>query len=133
MSCKYDSSGMKDVWKKEILETEQNFALMAKEKGVAKAFLAFADDNAVLQRNNNLVIGRGAIEAYYQNQGIDENVNLNWKPEFVDVSESGDLGYTYGYYTFTFMDSTNKQVINKGVFHTVWKKQEDGSWKFIWD
>ena len=58
---------------------------------------------------------------------------LVWKPDYVDVSESGDLAYTYGKYTFTSRDSTGRKVVSKGIFHTVWKRQEDGSWKFVWD
>lgn len=43
-----------------------------------------------------------------------------------------DLGYTYGHYTYTTVDSTGKRIIYKGIFHSVWKKR-DGVWKFVWD
>jgi len=132
-SCQNEKKGNVNKWKSEIIETEQRFANMAHEKGVAEAFLAFADDEAVLLRNNNLIIGKGALEEYYLVQGLDENSSLSWEPEFVEVSESGDLGYTYGYYSFSFLDSTNNKVTSRGVFHTIWKKQNDGSWKFVWD
>ena len=51
----------------------------------------------------------------------------------MDVSESGDLAYTYGKYTFSAFDSNAKKIEAKGIFHTVWKRQEDGSWKFVYD
>jgi len=51
----------------------------------------------------------------------------------VDASETGDMGYTYGKYTWQSKDSSGKVDEAKGVFHTVWKKQKDGSWKYVWD
>ena len=62
-----------------------------------------------------------------------ENIKLEWKPDYIDVSISGDLGYTYGKFTFSAIDTTGKLIESEGIFHTVWKKQEDGSWKYVWD
>ncbi len=30
-------------------------------------------------------------------------------------------------------DSIGNDIDNKGVFHTVWKRQADGEWRFVWD
>ena len=122
-----------EKWKNEILETEQNFAKMAMEKGIDKAFLFYAADDAVLIRNNELVIGKNAITKHFENQKSNNDVSLTWEPDFVDVAKSGDLGYTYGKYIFTSTDSNGNKVESNGVFHTVWKRQPDGTWKFVWD
>ena len=119
-------------WKDEIVKAEKDFAAMAKDKGVKTAFLEFAAEDAVLKQENTLHIGKDAIRIHLERQPTD-GISLSWKPEFVDVSSSGDLGYTYGYYTLTFTDPEGKKLENKGVFHTVWKRQTDGSWKFVWD
>lgn len=121
-------------WKNEILETEQSFAKMAKEEGIQKAFLTYAAKDAVLMRNNNLVIGKSAMTVHFENQSSENTeVSLTWQPDFVDVAASGDLGYTYGKYTYSFVDANGNVIENKGVFHTVWKRQSDGTWKFVWD
>lgn len=134
-SCSMNSEkGSIEKWKNEILETEQNFAKLAQDEGIPKAFLRYADEDAVLLRNNDLVIGKNAIRDYYNSHASDDdNTNLSWKPEFIDVAESGELGYTYGYYTYSFVDSTGNKNESRGVFHTVWKRQSDGSWRFVWD
>ena len=119
-----------EAWKQEILETEKNFATMVQKEGLHKAFVAFADDNAVLMRNNTLVIGKAAIDERYKNLN---SKNLSWKPDFIDVSASGDLGYTYGKYDFTYKDSLGNDQIDTGIFHSVWKRQDDRTWKFVWD
>ncbi len=122
-----------EKWKDEIRETELNFAKMAKEEGVAPAFLAYAAEDAVLLRNNKVIVGKDAIRTYYENQSTNKDVDLTWKPDFIEVAESGELGYTYGHYTYSFVDSSGSRVENIGIFHTIWKKQPDGKWLFVWD
>ena len=121
-----------ETYKSEILKTEQAFAEMVKKEGLKKAFLTYADENAVLNRNNSLVKGKLEIEKYFDNQTL-QDVKLEWKPDFIDVSESGDLAYTYGNYNFEAKDTSGQIIQSNGIFHTVWKKQADGKWLFVWD
>ena len=122
-----------DRWKEEILQTEKDFAEMAKEEGIAKAFRAFAAEDAVLMRDNKLVIGKSNLIDYFENQQSLDKISLSWKPDFVDVSLAGDLGYTYGSYAVSFTDSIGVERESSGIFHTVWKRQTDDTWKFVWD
>lgn len=119
-------------WKEEIVQTEIDFSDMAGREGIPEAFLAYAAKDAVLIRDNNLIVGWEAIKSRFEGQA-QGNIKLKWSPEFVDVAESGDLGYTYGYYTITSTDSLGSQSEQRGVFHTVWKKQSNGDWRFVWD
>lgn len=121
-----------EKWKQEIVETEKEFSAMAQKEGIPAAFVAFAAEDAVLMRNNTLVIGKEALKENVEAAAA-ENVSLSWKPDFVDVAASGDLGYTYGQFIYTITDSIGNENVMEGVFHTVWKRQADGSWKFVWD
>jgi len=121
-------------WKNEILKTEKEFTEMAQKDGISIAFLTFAADDAVVMRNNSLMIGKKSLRKNFKNKESDSSGNsLKWKPDFVDVASSGDLGYTYGKYVFTTIDSTGNTKVVEGVFHTVWKRQPDGKWRFVWD
>lgn len=117
-------------WKEEIAKTERAFSSMAQEKGMNVAFLHFVADDGVLLRNNNLIKGKADIKEYMKNS---DSKGLSWEPDFVDVSASGDLGYTYGKYTYKYQDSLGNEKSSQGIFHTVWKRQPDNSWKFVWD
>jgi ketosteroid isomerase-like protein len=108
----------KTLAKKEILEAEKAFQQMAREKGLRDAFVFYADENA--------------IQAWYDKRS-GSKMELNWTPDFVEVSSSGDLGYTYGRYLMVITDSNGVRKEGKGIFHTVWKKQPDGTWKYVWD
>lgn len=121
-------------WEQEILETEEEFAEMAATEGIAEAFHAFAAEEAVLMRNNELIRGKSRILEFYAGwPGDTKDPLLSWKPDFVEVAASGDLGYTYGEYVYSYTDSSGQRVRQTGIFHTVWKRQPDGSWRFVWD
>ena len=115
--------------KSEVIQAEKDFAQMANDKGTAEAFYAFADDSAVIRRGPQLIKGKEAIRNFYNHQK--QKGELKWSPTFADVSNN--LGYTYGNFIYTEKDSTGKATEIKGIFHTVWKKQKDGTWKFVWD
>jgi ketosteroid isomerase-like protein len=107
---------------------------MAQKEGIPEAFLAYSAEDVVLLRNNTLIIGKEALKESYSNSESETGkVSLTWKPDFVDVASSGDLGYTYGKYVYTTTDSIGNKNVVEGIFHTVWKKQPDGKWKFVWD
>lgn len=120
------------IAKEEIRATEEAFAQMAASEGLSAAFARYADTSAVLNRGTYLIHGRDSIRQFYRSPRY-QNVKLQWSPDFIEVSSSADLGYTYGRYTFTAPDSTGNPVSSNGYFHTVWKRQSDGSWLFVWD
>jgi len=118
--------------KAEITEAEMDFAATAQSKGIAEAFYLFADDSAVIKRaNDTLIKGKENIKRYYQ-KTVRPGARVSWAPDFVAVSSDGTLGYTYGKYVWKSPaeDGTTEY---RGVFHTVWKRQKDGSWKYVWD
>ena len=121
-----------EAWKEEVRQTEAAFASMALEKGIATAFLYYAADDAVLNRNDSLIIGIENIQKRFDTTPAPAG-ELSWSPDFIEVSESGDLAYTYGQYEYKLLDSAGTEVIHTGIFHTVWQRQADGSWKYVWD
>lgn len=119
--------------KTEIEQAEKDFDKMAAEKGIAEAFWFFADSNAVIKRgNDSLIHGREGIRNFYSGDNY-KKATVTWSPDFIDASAAGDMGYTYGKYTWRSTDSTGAVREAKGIFHTVWKKQPNGSWKYVWD
>jgi ketosteroid isomerase-like protein len=118
--------------KQDILNTEKAFAACVKHEGMTEAFTKFAAEDAAINRGNLLLKGKQAIKEYYAKEKADKD-SLSWSADYVDISASGDLGYTYGNYLYTVIDSTGQKKEYKGIFHTVWKKQVDGSWKYVWD
>lgn len=120
------------IWKSEIMQVEKDFNDLALSEGITTAFATYAAPNAVVKRNGKLIIGNNSITDWYQNNSNPKST-LTWKPDYIDVSQSGDLAYTYGGFIATSVDSSGLKIENTGSFHTVWKRQSDGNWKFVWD
>ncbi|MBT8252387.1 MAG: DUF4440 domain-containing protein [Flavobacteriaceae bacterium] len=122
----------RDALLDEIRAAEKAFNDMAQDSGIAKAFAHFAAPDAVLNRSPRLIKGPDSIRVFYE-AASQPGQNLSWSPTFVDVSNDGTLGYTYGNFNFSMIDSTGTERKSQGIFHTVWKRQADGSWKYVWD
>lgn len=107
---------------------DAEFSEYSKKNGFRKAFLEYIDEEGALLRDNHLPFkGAKAIELI--TSWNDSSVVLSWEPKGADISASGDLGYTYGTYE---MQGAADQV-EKGTYVTIWKKKEDGTWKFVLD
>ncbi len=132
-SCKTDANDNSEKSKQEIARAEKDFEKMATEKGIAEAFWFFADSNAVIKRkNDSLIYGKENIRNFYS-AGYFKTATVKWSPDFIDVAKNGDMGYTFGKFTWESKDSSGKTSLFKGIFHTVWKRQKDGTWKYVWD
>ena len=128
-SCKYDFRKRTERMKalSEMQQTDVDFSDFSEKNGMRKAFLHYMEDEGVLLRVNHLpIIGADAVE--YITSINDSTIQLNWEPKGGDVSEKGDLGYTYGTYIMK-----NEGAVTKGTYVTIWRKQKDGSWKFVLD
>lgn len=123
----------KEKIKAEIFQTEKAFEKMAAEKSVAEAFYHFADENEVIKRQNDtLIVGKDNIKLFYE-KNRREGATVNWTPDFIDVADDATLGYTYGKFSWKIKNEQGTVTEYKGVFHTVWKKQKDNTWKYVWD
>jgi ketosteroid isomerase-like protein len=113
-----------------LLQTDSDFSSMSVKEGMFKAFLFYIAEEGVILRDNSLPSkGKETLKERFTGKS-DTAFVLSWEPLFEKISESGDLGYTYGIHTNTDK-STGK--ITKGTYITIWQKQTDGSWKFVLD
>jgi ketosteroid isomerase-like protein len=110
-----------------LMQADRDFSSLSQSKGMKTAFLQYMDNNGILLRPDHYpLVGEGA-RTYLQNQK-EGGATLTWEPQAAEVAQSGDLGYTYGLYTVTTKDTTLQ-----GTYVSIWKKQKDGSWKFVLD
>lgn len=109
-----------------LVNTERAFVRTAAEKGTRAAFLAFlADDGIVFAPGP--VNGKKEWEARPARPGL-----LAWEPIYADISAAGDLGYTTGPWEFRPKGADDKPIAF-GNFMTIWKRQADGTFKFMLD
>ena len=108
-----------------LVQSELSFAKTASEKGIKTAFLSYLAEYSILFRPN-AVSGKEWTAAQPETPGV-----LIWEPSYAEISGSGDLGFTTGPYVYkTSRDSADGDY---GQFFSIWKKQNDGSWKVLLD
>lgn len=114
--------------KEKLLQTDKEFAKFSVDNSAATAFNQYLTEDALeLPAGRNPIEGRENIFKL-MNEGQD-TYTLDWSPQFADVSISGELGYTWGYYTLTYKDEDGKEQRNYGKYLNIWKKQLNGEWK----
>lgn len=112
-----------------LMQTDKSFSDMSIEKGMKAAFIEYIDSNGVLLKPNQLpIVGAAAIDFLIAQE--DTGYTLKWQPHNAVVALSADMGYTYGVYA---LQPKNKDTILYGTYVSIWKRQGDGSWKFVLD
>jgi hypothetical protein len=110
-----------------MINAENNFAEYSVEHGMKAAFLKFLDSSSVVFEKGQPVNGIETWSKRPEAKGI-----LNWKPLYAEISQSGDLGFTSGSWTFQ-PNSINDSIVARGGFNSIWKKNKNGEWKNIVD
>ena len=114
----------------DMVKTEQAFSKMAEEKTAREAFMTFIADDGLLFRPGAVNGKKWMIE--HPVPQSDKRPLLAWQPSFAGMSASGDMGFTTGPWE-SKPDRTDPKPSAYGHFVTVWKKQTDGSWKWVVD
>jgi hypothetical protein len=105
----------------EVVAAERAFAADAEARGFVAAFKKYAAADAIGFQPDPVNVQQSLANE------PDEPANrtLKWWPVWAGIAQSGDLGFTTGPYT-----SGEKRF---GHYFTVWARQTDGSWRWIYD
>jgi ketosteroid isomerase-like protein len=122
--CLVNSHAQKGI--EGLISAEKSFAAYSVKNSTKEAFLKFLDSSGIVFDNGKPVNGIETWNKREKRPGI-----LNWGPQFAEISESGDFGYTTG--PWTFKNSLNDTVVAKGQYTTVWHMSNNGEWKFLVD
>lgn len=106
-----------------VIAAERAFAARAGQVGWIPAFREFTAPDGELGRPDGFVNAAQALA----DAPDDGNRALFWWPAIAAISRSGDMGFTAGPVSF---DAARAPRIQ---YFTVWRRQPDGSWKWIYD
>jgi ketosteroid isomerase-like protein len=116
-----------------VRQTDEAWSKAAQSKQVDPWVAYYADDAVLLPPNEAKAIGKDNIRKEIGLLLGLPGLALSWKPERIEVSQSGDLAYTQGAYQLSATDAHGKPMTDHGKTLEIWRKQADGSWKCIAD
>ncbi|MGQ0534232.1 MAG: hypothetical protein ACT4OF_16310 [Caulobacteraceae bacterium] len=105
-----------------VIAAERAFAADAAQRGWAAAFRRAAAADAITLSPDPV----NAQENLAQFHG-DGETTLDWRPAYAGISRSGDFGFTTGPFQFRGREGI------VGHYFTVWRRQANGEWKWIFD
>ena len=103
-----------------VIAAERSFAARGAEIGWIPAFREYTAPDGMVGNFENAPQSLAATPD-------DGSRNLFWWPAYAGIARSGDLGFTTGPF------SVDEARAPRGQYFTVWRRQPDGSWKWIWD
>jgi ketosteroid isomerase-like protein len=107
-----------------VVTAERAFAADCVAQGLKASFLKHSASDAIILSPTPVNAHEDLVKMPDLKPG-EKRRKLAWWPLWAGMSRSGDLGFTTGPFAFD-----DKRV---GHYFTVWKKQPDGSWKWVFD
>jgi len=117
-----------------LLETDRSFCQRSLAAGMKVAFVEYAD-TGVIKMDDGQLASRGidSLRTRWAAPRPDGPSPLYWEPQHAEVSSSGDMGYTFGYWRYPAQTEDGRDTIYYGNYVSIWKRQSDGTWKYVLD
>ena len=112
-----------------IMQLSKEWSQAAATKDIEKTLSYWADDAFMMEGGQAPLNGKQAIRQMVEESFKMPGFSISWEPQTVEVSDNGDMAYLIENSKVSFNDSTGKTVTIKNKAVSIWRKQEDGSWK----
>ena len=129
-----NAAGSADSAKQAVKADESKWNKDFKAKDTESLASHYADDAFFVAPGVTGADGSTAIRKVYATASTDPAFELQFSSDKVDAAASGDMAYARGKFTEKYTDAkTGKVMTGSGTYLTVYKKQDDGSWKAVED
>jgi ketosteroid isomerase-like protein len=96
------------------------------------AFRSFIDDDARFV-GSGVLRGADQIAEAWSVFFKPELPAIKWRPQIIEVLENGRLALSRGPYISVSMNADGDKVENWGTFNSVWRLNDDGEWRVVFD
>ncbi len=105
-----------------VAAMEREFAAYAAEHGWFEAFRRYSAPDGQMAGPSGIATVAASLEGAPAGDR-----SLAWWPRLAGIARSGDLGFTTGSF------SIDAARTPRGQYFTVWKRQPDGTWRWVFD
>lgn len=117
----------------ELRATDQQLSRAVAAKDAARIANFYAADAVLMPTAEPIVTGKEAIRKEWEHVVAIPAFETSGKLEAVEVSASGDLGFTRGSYNAKMMGEDGRITNEPGKWITVWKRLPGGQWLIVAD
>ena len=110
---------------RQVYAAESSFAASMARRDL-KAFAALISPEAVFFSDTAALRGKEAVVEAWRKFFLEPQPPFSWKPETVEVLDSGKLALTSG----PVHSPDGKRI---GTFTSIWRREADGNWRVIFD
>lgn len=103
------------------------------KKDIELVLSYYMDDAMWLLRGAPAQTGKDIIRKTWTRWFDAPGATIRWEPIKIEVSSSGDLGYSVGSFETKQPDKEGNITTQRGGYVAVWKKTLDGNWKIAID
>jgi ketosteroid isomerase-like protein len=114
-----------DELKRQVMAAEGEFVATMAARDFAK-FGTYVADEAIFFGGSGATRGKAAVLAAWKPFFDAPTPPFSWKPETVEVLQSGTLALSSG----PVLNPAGERV---GTFNSIWRKEPDGRWKVVFD
>ena len=109
----------------QVREAERAFAKTMADRNHA-AFVSFLADDTIFMGDAQTLRGKAAVAAAWKGFYDAPQAPFSWEPDRVEVLDSGTLALSSG----PVRDPAGTRV---GTFNSVWRRENGGAWKIVFD
>ena len=110
---------------------EIGFSKSAEQRNMV-TFRSFVDADARFV-SNTVLRGVDAVAKAWTVFFTADGPSIKWRPQIIEVLENGTLALSRGPYRVTLTDAEGKTVENWGTFNSIWRLNDDGQWRVVFD
>ena len=114
-----------DRLRQTVTDTERAFAQTMADRDF-EAFKSFLSDEAIFFSGDTPLRGKNEVAARWKAYFETPDAPFSWEPETVEVLDSGTLALSSG----PVLDPAGACV---GTFSSIWRREDDGRWKIVFD
>jgi ketosteroid isomerase-like protein len=113
-----------------MMKADRDFNQAAADRDLDR-FLSLVAEDAVFSSAD--APGRDAVRKAWAPFFEPNGPTISWAPTKAESLVAGDVGYTVGTWERHTKDARGSEVVRRGQYLTVWRKQKDGAWRATFD
>lgn len=123
----------KDEEEQKLMQLSREWSEVASTGNIDSLMTYWSDDAVMMPPNRPPLRGKEAIRSFVETSDQVPGFEISWEPLSAHIANDGSMAYLIERNQIAFNDSLGNRVVENNKVVTVWRKNEDGSWKNVID